>query len=118
MDARQAQTLQQNALSALGELRSWLGSRQATLAPVPAEQTSYAAYAAWCAQVDAALRAITQAFPECERRANLSSPPVEPEADSIPPTLPSRGAARSGWLPAPATDAPAHASVPPSSGSC
>lgn len=105
MDARQAHTLQQHALSALGELRSWLGSRELSLAPMPSQKASYAAYATWAAQVDAALRALHSAFPECERRASSPSP-AEPEADSAPPTLPSRGAGRSGWLPSPASEVP------------
>lgn len=98
MDARQAHTLQQHALASLAELRSWLGSREAELAPVAADGAHYAAYATWGAQVDAAARAVSRAFAECDRRSSPPPAPAEPEADSVPPTLPSHGAGRTGGL--------------------
>jgi hypothetical protein len=98
MADQHAHTLQQHALDSLGQLRSCLGSRSAELAPTAATQgESRAAYAAWAAQVDAVLRAVGRAFPECEKQrepAPGSSEP-EPEPESAPPTLPSHGAAHS-----------------------
>lgn len=99
MNGQQAHTLQQHALDSLAELRFWLSSRQAELAPAAAGSVRQALYASWSAQVEAALRALDKAFPACERLATSERAPVELEPDSVPPTLPSVGAERSGRLP-------------------
>lgn len=91
MDAWQGHTLQQHALASLGELRSFLGSRERELAPAGAEAVQHAVYAAWGVQVEAAIRAVNKAFAECERRSSPPPAPAEPEAESAPPTLPSHG---------------------------
>ena len=115
MDARQAQTLQRHALDSLGELRTWLCSREAELAPAATASAQHAAYAAWAAQVEAAIRAVSKGFAECERRSSPASAPVEPDADSVPPTLPSLGAGYPGehLVPPPSSDAPSSARQQP-----
>ncbi|MEY2935849.1 MAG: hypothetical protein RL033_6598 [Pseudomonadota bacterium] len=104
MAAQHAHTLQQHALDSLGELRSWLGARSAELTPVGAtaaasQAESQAAYAAWAAQVDAVLRAVGRAFPECEKQRAPALAPgslePEPAPESSPPTLPSHRAEHS-----------------------
>lgn len=117
MDARQAQTLQQHALDSLAELRSWLGARAAEHAHA-AEGARSAAYATWGTQVEAAIRAVKMASAECERRSGPPPPPAEPQADSVPPTLPSHGARRpGGLLPPPSSAEPGVNALPPSSAS-
>ncbi len=127
MNARHAQTLQEHALDSLEELRTWLSSREADLAPAlagapeladgAADSAVLAAYAAWGAHVEAAMRVMGKAFPECERRPSPPSGPLEPDVDSVPPTLPSGGMGHSGWLPPPSSRAPRSASVLPLSSS-
>lgn len=97
MATQQAQTLQLHALDALGQLRSWLGARAAELPPTApvtgmSQAEGTADYVAWAAQVDAVLRAVGRAFPECEKQHAPAPGSNEPEAESAPPTLPSRQA--------------------------
>jgi hypothetical protein len=114
MNARQAHTLQQHALDSLAELRSWLGGRAAEQARAAADGAATAAYTAWGAQVDAAIRAIDKAFAECNRRSGPPPAPVEPEVDSVPPTLPSLGSGRAGGLlPPPSSSAPSRVNTQP-----
>lgn len=108
MDARQAHTLQRHALASLGELRSFLGARAAQLPPSAAEGASGATYITWGIQVEAAIRAVSKAFAECERRSSPPPAPVDQEPDSVPPTLPSPGVGRAdGSLPPTSSGAPA-----------